>query len=481
MNSKLVFGVIGRLLEILAAILLLPMLVSVIYRENTFISFLVTALISLVTGIVLHILCRKHDRTIYAKEGFLIVALSWLVSSFIGSLPFFLSGEVPSYIDALFESVSGFTTTGASVIPDVEALSHGILFWRSFTHWIGGMGVLVFIIAFATNFTERSIHILRAEMAGPVVGKLMPRAKDTTKILYIIYIVMTVVQIIMLWAGGMNFFESVVHSLGTAGTGGFGTKSDSIAGYSPYIQWVIGVFMLLFGVNFNLYYLICTKHGKFALKSTELWVYICMIIIATSAIAINISPMYSSLSETIRTSFFNVTSITTTTGYSTADFNLWPTFSKGIIFVLMFIGGCAGSTAGGLKVSRVVILFKMIAREVRHLIHPRSISTVRFEGKEVEEHTQRNIANYFAVYMMFLVGLLFIVSLEPFDFETAVSVTVTCFNNVGPGFSFAGPMASYSEFSNLSKIVLSLAMLMGRLEIFPIVIFMFPSSWNRKK
>ncbi|MBQ9921287.1 MAG: TrkH family potassium uptake protein [Clostridia bacterium] len=481
MNRKLIFRVTGRLLEALAAILLLPMCVSIIYHEKSFVSFLFTAIISYAISRIMRSFCHKPDRVIYAKEGFIIVALAWLSASLIGSLPFIFSGEIPSFADAFFETVSGFTTTGASILTNVENLSHGMMFWRSFTHWIGGMGVLVFIIAFVSNVSERSIHILRAEMPGPIVGKLMPRAKDTTKILYIMYIFITAVEILMLCLGGMPLFESVIHAFGTAGTGGFGIKSDSIAGYSPYIQYVIGAFMLIFGINFNLYYLISIKRLKTALKSTELWIYIAIIAVSTVLITVNIYPLFSTLEESARASFFQVSSIMTTTGYSTADFNLWPSFSKGILFILMFIGGCAGSTAGGLKVSRAILLFKMIFKEIRHMIHPRSVAAVKFEGKDVDDHTQRSVASYFAVYMIFIAITFFIISLEPFDFETIVTATVACFNNVGPGFSLVGPMGSYAEFSDLSKLVLSFAMLLGRLEIFPLIIAFIPSTWTRKK
>ena len=481
MNRKLIFRVTGRLLEALAAILLLPMCVSIIYREKSFIAFLFTSIISYTISRIMRSFCHKPDRVIYAKEGFIIVALAWLSASLIGSIPFVLSGEIPSFVDAFFETVSGFTTTGASILTDVEALSHGMLFWRSFTHWIGGMGVLVFIIAFVSNVSERSIHILRAEMPGPIVGKLMPRAKDTTKILYIMYICITAVEIVLLCLGGMPLFESIVHAFATAGTGGFGIKTDSVAGYSPYIQYVIAAFMLVFGINFNLYYLASIKRLKTALKSTELWAYIAIIAVSTVLITANIFPFYSTFEESARASFFQVTSIITTTGYSTVDFNLWPSFSKGILFLLMFIGGCAGSTAGGLKVSRAILLFKMIFKEVRHMIHPRSVATVKFEGKEVDDHTQRSVANYFAVYMIFIAVTFLIISLEPFDFETAITAVVACFNNIGPGYSLVGPMGSYSEFSDLSKIVLSFAMLLGRLEIFPLIIAFIPSTWTRKK
>ena len=350
MNRKIVFNVTGKLLQAMSLILLLPMFVSLIYRESSFFSFLVTALLSLSIGSVLRLFTKNHSKTVYAKEGFLIVSLAWISASLIGCLPFIISREIPAFFDAFFETVSGFTTTGASIVTNIESLSHGMLFWRSFTHWIGGMGVLVFMVAFMGNLSDRAMNILRAEMPGPVVGKLVPRAKDTSKVLYIMYFVMTLVQILLLWCGEMDLFESVVHSLGTAGTGGFGIKPDGISSYSAYSQWIIIIFMLIFGVNFNLYYLMTIRRFKAILKSTELRTYIGIVTISCILIALNIRSLFPTWSETIRQSAFQVSSIITTTGYATSDFNLWPQFSKALIFILMFIGGCAGSTAGGLKI-----------------------------------------------------------------------------------------------------------------------------------
>ncbi len=480
MNTKLIFSVNGRLLQALAGILLLPMAVCLIYRESAFLSFLITSLISLIIGTVLRFVTRSRNRVIYAKEGFLIVSLAWVSMSLIGSLPFYISGEIPSYVDALFETVSGFTTTGASVLTNVESLSRGILFWRSFTHWIGGMGVLVFILAFVSSVTDRSIHILRAEMPGPVVGKLVPRAKDTSKVLYIMYIVITISEIIFLFAGGMPLFDSIVHSFGTAGTGGFGIKADSIAGYSPYSQWVITAFMIIFGINFNLFYLATIKRFKSIFKSTELWTYIGILVVCITLISVDISALYDSVSETVRNASFQVASLVSTTGYSTADFNAWPAFSKGIMFILLFTGACAGSTAGGLKLSRVIILFKMIVREVRKMIHPRSVSAIHCEGKDVEEGVQRSIATYFALYILLIFATFLIISFEPFGLETNLTAAISCVNNVGPGFAGVGPMSGYAGYSDFSKLILSLAMLMGRLEIFPILIALIPGTWRKR-
>ncbi len=482
MNRKIVFNITGKLLEALSLILLLPAVVSLIYKETCLFAFLITAAISFSIGFTMRFFTRNHSKNLYAKEGFLIVSLAWLSASLIGCLPFMISGELPNFADAFFETVSGFTTTGASVSTDVEALSNGILFWRSFTHWIGGMGVLVFMVAFISNISDRAIHILRAEMPGPVVGKIVPRAKDTSKVLYIMYIVITLVQILLLWCGDMNLFEAVIHTFGTAGTGGFGIKADSIGAYSAYSQWIITIFMMVFGVNFNLYYLLIIKRFKAVFKSTELLTYIGIAVVSTLLIVFNIRNTFPSLSETIRYASFQVASIMTTTGYSTFDFNTWPEFSKSILLILMFIGACAGSTAGGLKISRLIILFKMGLREIKRMIHPRSVGSIKFEGKDVDEHTKSSITTYFAVYMMCFFVIFLLLSLEgaPFDFETNFSAVTACFNNIGPGFGVVGPMGSYEQYSAFSKILLSFAMLFGRLEVFPLLIALIPSTWKRK-
>ncbi len=481
MNRRMVLYTIGKLAGIQSVLLLLPAVVSLCYLEfNTLIVFLSVALFSFLIGIALKLISRPRNFVIYAKEGFLIVTSAWLYMSVIGALPFVLSGEIPSFVDAFFETVSGFTTTGASILSNVEAISsRGILFWRSFTHWIGGMGVLVFILAIMPSISERSIHILRAEVPGPVVGKLVPRLKDTAKILYLIYFALTVLEIILL-CGGMPVFDSIVHSLGTAGTGGFGIRANSIASYSPYCQWVITIFMLIFGVNFNLYYLLLLKNVRQVFKSEELWTYIGVVVVSIAVITLNTYSIYSGISESLRLSAFQVASIITTTGYATADFNLWPQLSKTILLVLMFIGGCAGSTAGGIKVSRVVLLFKMVKRELKKLIHPRSVGVVRFEGEKTDEPVLSSVGVYLAVYCFCLLAIFLLISFEPFDTETNLSAVIACFNNVGPGFAGVGPTSSYVAYSDFSKIILSFAMLMGRLEIFPVLLFFSPNVWKRK-
>ena len=478
MNRKMILSITGSILIAEAAMLLLPMIVSLVYGEACAFPFAVTALGAAIVGLVLRRLCRAKDSTLYAKDGFVTVALSWLAVSLVGAVPFVLSGAIPNYVDALFETVSGFTTTGATILTDVEALPHGLLFWRSFTHWIGGMGVLVFILAIVPSVSDSSIHILRAEMPGPVVGKLVPRARDTASILYGIYLGMTALEIVLLLCGGMPVFDSVVHAFGTAGTGGFGIKADSIAGYSAYLQWVITVFMILFGVNFNLYYLILIRRFRSAAQSTELWSYFGIIGVAVAAVAWNIRGLYSA-ADAVRHSAFQVASIITTTGFSTVDFDAWPQFSRAVLLLLMVVGACAGSTGGGLKVSRVVMLFKMVRKEIRVLLRPRTVSAVRMEGKPVDQMTLGSVGTYLACYVFCGVVLFLVVSLENFSLETNLSAVLACFNNVGPGLGLVGPLGSYAIYSPLSKLVLSFGMLLGRLEIYPLLIFLHLGSTKR--
>ena len=480
MNRKMVFNTVGLMLMAEAVLLLLPTAVALLYREGCAGYLAASAAIALGLGWSLRRINRPDSDVIYAREGFITVAMTWLMLSAVGALPFFLSREIPSYIDAFFETVSGFTTTGASILTDVEAMSRGLLFWRSFTHWVGGMGILVFVIALVPGANDRSMHILRAEMPGPVVGKLLPRARDTASILYKIYVGMTLVEIVLLLAGGMPLFDSIVHAFGTAGTGGFGIKADSIAGYSPYLQWIITVFMFLFGVNFNLYYLLLVRRFKAALHSSEFWYYLGIVLVSIALITINILPMIENFADAVRLSAFQVSSIVTTTGYATADFNLWPEFSKGILLMLMLVGACAGSTGGGLKVSRAVMLIKTIHREIRHLLHPRSVNAVKFEGKSVDSATLKSVSSYFAIYMVCMIVVYMLLTLDAFDLETNLSATFACFNNIGPGLAQVGPTANYFAYNNLSKIVLSLAMLLGRLEIFPLLLTLSPATWIKR-
>ncbi len=480
MNRKMVLNILGKIIWVEAALLLLPVAVSIIYGNSCVWAFLITIAVAVVTAFPLTYFCKTENKVIYSKEGFLIVSLAWIIMSLIGALPFVISGEIPSFVDAFFETVSGFTTTGASILTNVEALSEGIAFWRSFTHWIGGMGVLVFVMALTAALPDRSIHIMRAEMPGPKVDKLVPKARETAKILYLIYIGMTLAEIIILVICKMPLFEAVVHTFGTAGTGGFGVKADSIEGYSPVIQWVISVFMFLFGINFNLYYLLLLKKVKSVFTSSELWVYVGVGVASFAVITLNILSMCDNVWEALRLSAFQVSSIMTTTGYATADFNLWPGFSKTLLLVLMFMGACAGSTAGGLKVSRVIILVKGMRRELTRLLHPRSVKTLKLEGKRLDEQTISTTASYLAVYAACLILVFLLLSIDKFDIETNFSAAVACFNNIGPGLGTVGPAGNYSEFSYFSKLVLSVAMLLGRLEIFPLLLCFSPSTWSKK-
>ena len=480
MNRRMIFHLLGRIILLEAALLLVPLGVSVYYGEVCVTAILNAIVVALLSGGVLTLVSRPSSQRLFAKEGFVIVALAWLCVSLIGALPFSLSGSVPTYVDAFFETVSGFTTTGASILTDVTSMERGLLFWRSFTHWVGGMGVLVLVMAIAPTANDRSMHILRAEIPGPIIGKLVPRARDTAKILYIIYLMLTAAEVILLRVGGMSFFESLVHSFGTAGTGGFGVHTDSIAGFSPYIQWVIAVFMMLFGVNFNLYYLMLLRQFRSVLKSGELWCYLGILLASSAIITVNIYPLFDSVGEAVRQSFFQVSSIATTTGYTTTDFNLWPSLSKTVLLLLMFVGGCAGSTAGGLKVSRVMLLWKAARRDLRRQLHPRAVGVVKLEGKRVDDQTVQSAGVYLTVYMMILAAVFLAVSFEPFDMETNLSATIACFNNVGPGFALVGPVGNYAAYSGFAKVALSFAMLFGRLEIYPLLLVLMPTTWTKK-
>ncbi|MBQ9965069.1 MAG: TrkH family potassium uptake protein [Clostridia bacterium] len=481
MNRNMILHTVGRIVMLEALLLLIPLAVSLWYRETgDAIAFAITVVIGLVIGFAFTIFRKREDSLVFAKSGFITVAFSWILLSLIGALPFTISGAIPSYIDAVFETVSGFTTTGASILDDPSRLSHGLLFWRSFTHWIGGMGVIVLMMAILPTESGRSIHIMRAEVPGPIVGKLVPRLRDTAKILYLIYIALTVIQVIFLLCGGMSLFDSLLYTFGTAGTGGFGARPTSVAEYSPYLQWVITVFMLIFGLNFNLYYLLLHRRAGAFFRNAELWCYLGIVAVATVLVAFNISDMYQSASETIRHAAFQVSSIITTTGYSTTDFALWPGLSKTLLLLLMMIGGCAGSTAGGLKISRIMLLFKIMFRDLKRLLHPRSVGVVQFDGKTVDDRTISGVSAYFFLYMLLLIVTFMALSWEPFSMETNLSAAISCFNNVGPGLAGVGPLANYAAYSDVSKVVLSLAMLFGRLEIYPLLFLLTPKTWSKK-
>ena len=478
MNNKIVVYILGWVMTFLSAFLLLPCLVSLIYREETGIYFFIMAVLTFICGkIITH---KKPEKGhFYAKEGFVSVALSWVILSILGAVPLWASGEIPHFIDALFEIVSGFTTTGASVVPNVEVLSHTALFWRSFSHWIGGMGVLVFMMAILPMAGADNMHLLRAESPGPIVSKLVPRMRKTAGILYLIYLGLTILQSILLLISGMPLFESICMSLGTAGTGGFGLVADSAASYTAVQQIIITVFMVLFGVNFSFYYLILMKKGKEALNMEEVKWYFAIFGIASVLIAIDLTKNVSELLHNLNLATFQVASVMTTTGFATADFNLWPTFSKNILVMLMFVGACAGSTGGGIKVSRFIIYAKTAVKEISHLIHPRSVKVVKMDDKTVSDETIRTTHMYLIIYMFIFVASLFLLSLDKYDMVTNFTAVAATINNIGPGLEAVGPMGGYGGFSVLSKMVLILDMLIGRLEIFPMLILFYPGVWKR--
>ena len=471
--------VIGRILWTEAALLALPALAALYYGEPA-LPFLATILLLAAVGLPFR-KCPKQT-ALYARDGFAVVALAWLLMSAFGALPFVLSGDIPNFIDAFFETVSGFTTTGATILTAVEPLAQSILFWRSFTHWIGGMGVLVFVMAVLPMTDGHGMHLLRAEMPGPSVGKLVSRMSDTAKILYGIYLVMTLIEIVLLLLGGMPLFDSCIHAFGSAGTGGFSSKNLSVGAYdNAYFDVVIGVFMLLFGVNFNLYYFLLIRRFRDVFHSEELWAYLAIVGASVLAIAVDILHMYGSFAQSLRFSFFQVSSIITTTGYATTDFNLWPTFSKGILVVLMFIGACAGSTGGGIKVARVVILAKASWGDMRRMLHPNAITITRFEGKTLTDRQVRSVHLFLTVYLLVFTGSFLLLSLEQFDLITTFTALVACINNIGPGLEMVGPMGNFSQFSWASKLLLSFDMLVGRLEIFPMLLLFAPSIWKRRR
>ncbi|PWM25799.1 MAG: potassium transporter KefA [Oscillospiraceae bacterium] len=481
MNRRMVIYILGQMLNAEALLLLLPTVVSLLYRETDIaVSFLLTILAALAAGF----LCtfrKPTDRVIYAREGFAVVALSWLVLSIFGALPFWISGEIPSYIDCFFETVSGFTTTGASILTEVESLSRGILFWRSFTHWVGGMGVLVFVMTVIPLGDSRSMHIMRAEVPGPIVGKLVPRLKSTAKILYGIYILLTAIEVVLLLFGGMDLYDSLVHSFGTAGTGGFSVKNASIGAYqSPYIEWVVGTFMVLFGINFNLYFFLLLGKLRSVLQSEELRCYLGIILASTLIIAANIFSIYREVGTSLRHAFFQVSSIITTTGYATADFNEWPQLSRTILVMLMFFGACAGSTGGGLKTSRLLLYFRSMRRDLKRMLHPHSVEAIMLDGKPVSEETLNGANSFFLMYSTIACFCVLLLSIDGFDFETNFTAMAACLNNIGPGLGMVGPTGNFSAFSDFSKILLSFAMLFGRLEVFPMLLIFAPSVWRRR-
>ena len=473
--------VIGRILLTEAALLVLPMVAAAVYGE-TAVPFLIPALLLAVVGLALGLKAPKRS-SLYARDGFAVVALAWVLMSAFGALPFVISGDIPSFVDAFFETVSGFTTTGASILTEIEPLHRGILFWRSFTHWVGGMGVLVFVMAILplSSGDGHGMHLMRAEVPGPSVGKLVSRMGDTAKILYGIYLVMTLIEIGLLLLGGMPLFDACIHAFGTAGTGGFSSRNLSVGAYdSAYFDVVIGVFMLLFGVNFNLYYFLLIKRFKDVFHSEELRAYLLIVGAAVAAIAADIVHIYGTVGRSLRYAFFQVASIITTTGYGTADFNAWPEFSRAILVILMFIGASAGSTGGGVKVARVVILCKTSLGDMRKMLHPNAVTTVRFEGKPLTDRSIRSVHLFLTVYILVFTVSVLLLSLDRFDLITTFTAVAACINNIGPGLEVVGPMGNYAQFSPAAKLLLSFNMLVGRLEIFPMLLLFAPSIWKRR-
>ncbi len=482
MNYKMIGRFMGQILAIEALFMIPALLISLFCRETASIfAFLLTLAVILVLSGTLLLLCRGAAFTMRAREGLVCVGLSWIVLSLVGCLPFYFSREIPLYIDALFEIVSGFTTTGASIMPNVEIMSKGTMYWRSFSHWLGGMGVLVFLLAVSPNSkggTGYTVHLLKAESPGPDVSKLVPTMKKTALILYLIYIAMTVINILFLVAGNMSLFESVCTAFGTAGTGGFGIKNDSMAGYSPYLQNVTTVFMFLFGVNFSCYYLLLMGQIKSFFKDEELRVYFGIVVVFILLIVWDLRGVYGTLEETLRHASFQVSSIITTTGFSTTDFDLWPSFSKVLLLGLMFIGACAGSTGGGMKVIRVMLLFKSLRRNIRQVLNPQKVQAIRSNGQVVNERILSNCNVYLTAYVLIVLLSIALVSLDEFSITTNISAVVACFNNIGPGLDAVGPICNYGIYSPFSKLVLILDMLAGRLEIFPILVLFSRNTWN---
>lgn len=488
MNHRIVLNNIGKLIRLEGMLLILPTLIGVFLQEKEFLALAVTAGSSIIVGTLLSSIKPKNTR-IRAKEGFVITALVWLIFSIIGAIPFYATGNIKSFTDAIFETASGFTTTGASILRDVEALPKCLLFWRSFTHWIGGMGILVFMMAFASSSADE-MNIMRAESPGPSVEKMVPKVKETAIILYGIYTVMTIILIIALIIAGMPVFDSVCHALGTAGTGGFGIKGDSIASYNKVCQGIITVGMMMFGVNFNLYYLIIMKKFKDILHSEEVFTYIIIYFVASILVSIGTVNgfMHSgtyyagfhTVGEAVHHSFFQVASVMTTTGFATMDFNLWATMPKAIMVLVMFIGACAGSTGGGIKVSRIIIYFKEVVRELQSYIHPSSVKSIRLDGKVVSKDTIRTTNVFLMAYIFIFVGSLVIVCFDGFDLVTSFTAVTATINNIGPGLGIVGPTGNFADFSILAKWVFIFDMIAGRLEIFPVLIMLSIKTWRRK-
>ncbi len=480
MNKRIVAFFVGKVLQIEALLMILPLIVALFYREEEWVYIAAANVVTFLTGYLLS--ARKpKNMSFYTREGIMAVALGWIVMSLFGCIPLWHSVPHVGFTDALFETISGFTTTGASILTEVESLPKGVLFWRSFTHWVGGMGILVFMVALLPEASGDNIYLMRAESPGPSVGKLVPRVKSTAKILYLIYIAITVAEIITLMITGLSLYESSVIAFGTVGTGGFAIRNTSCMDYTPVQQYVITFFMLVCGANFNVYFLIVAKKFRDAFRSEEVLSYLAIYAAIVISVAINIRNVFDSAGEAVRQSLFNVASVMTTTGFATSDFDKWPGFSRVILLVAMFIGACAGSTAGGIKVSRIVIGFKTIRKELEHLVHPRSVKILKFEGKPIEHAVLRGINVYFLTYFLVFAVSILLVALDGKDFTTTVTAVIATFNNIGPGLDMVGPCGNYSQFSPFAKYVLMFDMLAGRLELFPMLLLFMPMTWRRQR
>ena len=477
MNYRMIKHVIAWILLFEAIFLAVPLITSIVYTEPEFFAFLISIAICATLGGLL-LIKKPENKTIYSREGVVIVASSWIILGFFGSLPFYISGAIPSFIDALFETISGFTTTGASILQSVEDLPKSIIIWRSFTHWVGGMGVLVFIMAFLPLGGAYNMHIMKAESPGPSVSKLVPRVRTTALILYCIYIAITIIQFICLLCADMEVFDAINTAFATAGTGGFAIKNNGMDGYSPSVQVIVTVFMLLFSINFNSYYLIIRGKIKDAFNSEVKW-FLLIVGIAITSITLNIVNMFDSTKEALRHAAFTVASIISTTGFATKDFNMWPEISRTIIVLLMFIGACAGSTGGGLKISRLMIFFKGVSREVRKLIHPKKVELITIDSRPIENSTVISVGAYFACYIALFISSSILLSFDCGDLITNFTSVASCLNNIGPGLEMVGPTANFGFFSPVSKIVLMFDMLAGRLELFPILLLFTPSTWKK--
>ncbi len=482
MNYRAVFNIIGKVLCIVAVFMLPALILSLCLREwDGARSFAVSVAACAALGLLFAMMKPKR-KDIFAREGLVTVGLAWIFVSLLGALPFLLSGAIPNYLDCVFETVSGFTTTGATILGDVESLPRGVLYWRSFTHWLGGMGVLVFLLILnplSDKNTGEGMHLLRAESPGIKASKLVPRMKDSATILYLIYIGMTVLEFLLLVIGRMPLFDAVCLTFGTAGTGGFGVLNDSVASYSPYCQWVITAFMLLFGVNFNVYFLLLIRKFRKAVKNEELWAYAGVVAASILIISVSILRRFDTVEETVRAAAFQVASIISTTGYSTADFDAWPQIARTILVALMFCGACAGSTGGGAKVIRIIVSFKAARRSIYKTMHPNSVRIIHVDGERLDDATVGAVSAYMLVYFIITAAAILLVSLDGKSFETSFTAVAACLNNIGPGLGGVGPMENYSAFSWLSKVVLTLSMLIGRLEIYPILLLFTPSVWKK--